>query len=62
MSETPKIAVERLWKQSLKHENPLEDFIDTICWVDWQDRDLDWFKKFVKLATKKIRNSVTHNI
>ena len=55
--ETPKETVERLWEQALTHKKPLKNFVDSLCWCNWNDQDRKWFKEFVKKATKKIQES-----
>lgn len=56
--ETPEDTVERLWKQALTHKKPLKNFVDSLCWCDWNEQDIRWYKEFVKLATKKIKSNV----
>jgi hypothetical protein len=55
--ETPKETVDRFWEQALTHKKPLKNFVDSLCWCDWNEQDFRWYKKFVKLATKKIQES-----
>jgi hypothetical protein len=56
--ETPEETVERLWKQALTHKKPLKNFINSLCWCDWSEQDHKWYRKFVKLATKKIKKYI----
>lgn len=58
--ETPREAVDRIWKQSTKTSDPLLEFVHLLTWCEWSDGWIkEEYEEFNKIATERIREEVS---